>query len=126
MINQEIAWKHQETIKVLLQIDGELVESTATATIAGDTGLAYRRHDGFPTYKDARNRWGITHIASGMEFQMYFFSELAVQRAIEAIAPLTDWHQDAEYLRQAPNLKDRMVEAAKGTGFEVDLKGERA
>jgi hypothetical protein len=126
MINQEIAWKHQQTIKVLLQIDGELVESAAIATIAGDTGLAYRKHAGFPTYKDARNRWGITHMASGMEFQMYFFSELAAQRAIEAIADLTDWHQDGECLRQVHVLKERMVEAAKGTGFEVDLKGERA
>jgi hypothetical protein len=124
--SQGISWDYGETIEIWVVRDNKLSKEQATAVIAGDTGLAYRLHHGFPTYKDSRNRFGITHIKSGMEFQMFFFSELAVQRAIEAIVPLANWHRDAEYLRKHPLLKDLMANAVKDIGFEVDFKGERA
>jgi hypothetical protein len=67
--------------------------------------------------------WGVTHIASGMSIGTWFVTRGAAEALLLAIAPLTDWSQDAPQLRELEALSVD-VWRIRASIYEREYEGE--
>jgi hypothetical protein len=92
------------------------------------TGLAY--HLGIRSMKHDSSEYegwySLTHLASGLRVgrDAAVTDEETVRRWLELIAPLTDWTQPAEAIKQHVSLLRGQVEAARQQACEEQVRKE--